>query len=142
MTLAAKSCPKKIAGLIGLAATADFGNSLYKNLSKINKIEIKNNGKTKYSSYGFSYTLSKKFFVEAKKNNILNKKFKFKKPIILIHGMKDEVVNSNMPKKFMKMTNSKNVQIIYLKSSDHRLSKKTDLLVINNAINNILSLIY
>jgi hypothetical protein len=32
-----------------------------------------------------------------------------------------------------------NVQIIYLKSSDHRLSKPEDLLVINNAIDNIRS---
>jgi len=142
MTLAAKSYPKKIAGLIGLAATSDFGSSLYNNLSSKNKNEIKKKGKTKYFSYGFSYTLTEKFFIEAKKNNILNKTFKFKKPIILIQGLKDEVVHSSMPKKFMKMTNSENVQILYLKSSDHRLSQKTDLLVINNAICNILSLIY
>ena len=141
MTLAAKSCSKKIAGLIGLAATADFGSSLYNNLSTKNKNEIKKIDKTKYFSYGFSYTLTKKFFIEAKKNNILNKTFKFKKPFILIQGMKDEIVHPDMPKKIMKITSGENVQILYLKSSDHRLSKPTDLLVINNAISNILSLI-
>ena len=141
MTLAAKSLPNKITGLIGLAATSDFGNSLYNNLSTKNKNEIKKRGKTKYISYGFSYILTKKFFIEAKKNNILNKTFKFKKPVILIQGMKDEVVHSDIPKKIMKITSAENVQILYLKSSDHRLSKPTDLLAINNAIGNILSLI-
>ena len=141
MTLAAKFYPKKVAGLIGLAATADFGNSLYENLSIKNKNEIKKKGKTKYSSYGFSYTLTKKFFIEAKKNNILNKKFKFNKPLILIQGLKDEVVHPDMAKKIMGITSGKNVQILYLKSSDHRLSKPTDLLVINNAIGNVVSLI-
>ena len=46
-----------------------------------------------------------------------------------------------MPKKIMNNTSGNNIQIIYLKSSDHRLSKPTDLLVINGAIGNIVSLI-
>ena len=141
MTLAAKTRPNKIAGLIGLAAAADFGKNFYNNLSKKNKREIKKNGITKISSNGLSYFLKSKFFTEAKKNNILNQPFKFKKPFILIHGLKDDVVSHNMPKKIMNNTSGNNIQIIYLKSSDHRLSKPTDLLVINNAIGNIVSLI-
>ena len=141
MTLAAKARPKKIAGLIGLAATTDFGKNFYDNLSKKNKKEIKKNGITKIISNGFSYFLKSKFFTEAKKNNILNRPFKFKKPFILIHGLKDDIVSHDMPKKIMNNTSGNNIQIIYLKSSDHRLSKPTDLLVINNAISNIVSLI-
>ena len=141
MMLAAKKRPKKIAGLIGLAAATDFGNSLYKSLSIKNKNEIKLKGFTKYNSNGFSYILTKKFFKDAKKNNILNKPFNFKKPLILIHGMKDEVVSIEMPKKIMKLAKSKNIQIIYLKSSDHRLSKNSDLRIINSTVDNIRSLI-
>ena len=88
MCLAAKARPKRIAGLIGLAAATDFGNNLYNDLSVKNKKELKIKGFTKYTSYEFSYTLTKKFFIDAKKNNILQKPFKFNKPIILIHGMK------------------------------------------------------
>ena len=141
MTLAAKARPKKIAGLIGLAAATDFGKNFYNNLSKKNKKEIKKNGITKITSNGLSYFLKSKFFIEAKKNNILNKPFKFKKPFILIHGLKDDIVSHDMPKKIMNITTGNNIQIIYLKSSDHRLSKPTDLLIINNAIGNIVSLI-
>ena len=141
MILAAKARPKKIAGLIGLSAAVDFGYSLHKSLSLKNKNEIKNKGFTKCSSREFSYILTKKFFINAKKNNILGKTFKFKKPFILIHGIKDKVVSVAMPKKIMRITAGNDVQIHFLKSSDHRLSSKKDLLTINNAINSVLSAI-
>jgi len=73
--LAAKARPIKIAGLLGLAAASDFGNDLYKKLSLKNKTEIKKYGHTKYNSNGFHYTIVKKFFIEANKNNILKKPF-------------------------------------------------------------------
>jgi esterase/lipase len=141
MILAAKARPKKIVGLIGLSAAADFGYSLHASLSLKNKNEIKNKGFTRYSSNEFSYILTKKFFINAKKNNILGKPFKFTKPFILIHGIKDKVVSVAMPKKIMGITTSNDVQIHFLKSSDHRLSSKKDLLTINNAINLVLSAI-
>ena len=141
MILAAKARPKKIAGLIGLSAATDFGYSLHKSLSLKNKNEIKNKGFTRCSSHKFSYILTKKFFINAKKNNILGKPFKFTKPFILIHGIKDKVVSVAMPKKIMGITTGNDVQIHFLKSSDHRLSSKKDLLTINNAINRVLSAI-
>ena len=137
MTLTAKARPGRIIGLIGLAAAIDFGKNFYNNLNKKNKNEIKRNGITKISSQGFSYFLKSKFFTEAKKNNILTKPFRYKKPLILIHGLKDDIVSPDMPKKIMNNTSGNNVQIIYLKSSDHRLSKPEDLTTINSAIDSI-----
>ena len=141
MTLVAKYRYKKIAGLIGLAATLDFSEDLYKKLSAKNKEDIKQKGFTKYNSFGFSYILTRKFFTEAKKNNLLKKSIKYKKPLTLIHGLEDDVVKLEMPKKIMKIITGKNVSIIYLKTGDHRLSKKHDLLVINNSIDGIRSLL-
>jgi hypothetical protein len=43
-----------------------------------------------------------------------------------------------MPRKIKNITTGNNVRIIYLKSSDHRLSKPEDLSIINNAIDSIL----
>jgi len=141
MILAAKARPKKIAGLIGLSAAVDFGYSLHKSLSLKNKNEIKHKGFTRCFSHEFSYILTKKFFINAKKNNILSKPFRFNKPFILIHGIRDEVVSVAVPKKIMGITTGNDVQIHFLKSSNHRLSSKKDLLTINNAINLVLSAI-
>ena len=137
MILAAKARPNRIAGLIGLAAVSDFGKNLYGKLNQKNRNDIKKKGITKYSSYGFSYFLTSRFFSDAKKNNILDKIFTYKKPLILIHGLKDAVVSKDIPIKIMNQTSGRNVQIIYIKSSDHRLSKANDLRVINSAIDNI-----
>ena len=134
MMLAAKARPKRIKGMIGLAAAPDFGKDLYNGLNKKNKREINSKGITKYSSYGFSYYLTKKFFIEAEKNRVLQKPFRFTKPLILIHGLKDKVVNEDIPRKILKKVTGKNVNIIYLKESDHRLSSEIDLKIIKKSI--------
>ncbi len=141
MMLAAKSRQKKVCGLLGLAAATDFGANMYSNLSKKSKNEIKFKGFTKVKSYDFSYILTKNFFIDAKKNNILNKPFRFNKPFILIHGIKDDVVNYKMPQKIMNKTTSNAIQVHYLKSSDHRLSSQKDLKCIIKAIDTIRILI-
>ena len=134
MMLAAKARPQRIKGLIGLAAAPDFGKDLYKVLNKKNKKEISTKGITKYTSYGFSYYLTKKFFIEAEKNRVLKKPFRFSKPMVLIHGLKDNVVKEDVPRNILKKVTGKNVNIIYLKESDHRLSSLTDLTIIKESI--------
>ncbi|MDC0058181.1 alpha/beta hydrolase [Pelagibacteraceae bacterium] len=134
MMLAVKARPQRIKGMIGLAAAPDFGKDLYKNLNKKNKKEITTKGITKYTSYGFSYYLTKKFFIEAEKNRVLKKQLRFTKPLVLIHGLKDNVVKEDVPMKILKNVTSKNVNIIYIKESDHRLSTKTDLKMIIQSI--------
>ena len=141
MMLAAKARPQRIKGMIGLAAAPDFGKDLYNSLNKKNKKEISTKGITKYTSYGFSYYLTKKFFIEAEKNRVLNNSFRFTKPLVLIHGLKDNVVKEDVPRKILKKITGKNVNIIYLKESDHRLSSDTDLKVIINSISYIKSII-
>jgi len=126
MMLAARSRPSRIKGMIGLAAAPDFGDNFYNNLSIKNKKEIKNKGIIKYSSFGFSYFIKKNFFIDAKKNKVLNKPYRYNKPLILIHGLNDKVVSPQITKKILKKITSKKIQIFYLKNSDHRLSTKKD----------------
>ncbi len=141
MLLAAKSKKRKISGLIGLASAADFGKDLFNSLSLKNKQDIKTKGITKYTYKGFAYYLTKEFFIHCKKNKILNKKINFNKPVILIHGNKDNIVKETMPIKIMKKLSSQNVQIKFLKSSDHSLSKSSDLINIKSSLDNIRELI-
>ena len=134
MMLAARVRPSRVKGMIGLAAAPDFGDNLYNNLTIKNKREINNKGIIKYSSFGFSYFIRKNFFIDARKNKVLNKLYKYNKPLILIHGLNDNVVSSKVPKKILKKVTSKKIQIILLKNSDHRLSSKKDLQTLMSAI--------
>ena len=54
--------------------------------------------------------------------------------MVLIHGLKDIVVKEDVPRKILKKVTGKNVNIIYLKESDHRLSSLTDLTIIKESI--------
>ena len=137
MMLAAKARPQRIKGMIGLAAAPDFGKDLFIALSKKNKKEIQKKGITKYTSYGFGYYLTKNFFIEAEKNRVLKKPFRYSKPLILIHGLKDSVVKEDIPRNILNKVTGKNVNIIYLKESDHRLSNETDLEMITQSIDYI-----
>ena len=60
--------------------------------------------------------------------------------IVLIHGLKDNVVKEGVPRKILKKITGKNVNIIYLKESDHRLSSETDLRMITQSIDYIRSI--
>ena len=138
MFLAAKARPKKITGLIGLAAAPDYIDEFYKKLPLKKKQEMKKRGIIKYSSYGFSYLIKKKYIVDGRKNKILNKEFKWNKPLILIQGLKDNVVTPDVPEKIVKKIKGKQIQIKLLKNSDHRLSDPFDLKIMNDSIQSII----
>ena len=95
-------------------------------------------GIIKYSSYGFSYFIKKKYIDDGKKNKILNKEFKWNKPLILIQGLKDNVVTPDIPEKIVKRIKGNQMQIKLLKNSDHRLSEPFDLKIINESIDSVI----
>ena len=139
MFLAAKVRSSRIAGLVGLAAAPDYIDGFYKKLPIKKKQEINKKGIIRYSSYGFSYLIKKKYIVDGKKNKILTKEFKWNKPLILIQGLKDNVVTPDIPQKIVKKVKGNQIQIKLLKNSDHRLSEPFDLKVINESIFFIIS---
>ncbi len=138
MFLAAKARPSRITGMVGLAAAPDYTDGFYNNLPVKKKRELNKKGVINYSSYGFSYLIKKKYIIDGRKNKILNKEFKWNKPLILIQGLKDNVVKPNVPEKFIKKIKGNQIQIKLLKNSDHRLSEPFDLKVINESIDSIL----
>ena len=134
MFLAAKARPSRVKGMVGLAAAPDYIDGFYNNLSSKEKVQLNKQGFIRYSSYGFSYIVRKKYIIEGRKNKILNKEFKWSKPLVLIQGLKDNVVKPDIPEKIVKNVKGSQVQIKLLKNSDHRLSEPFDLKVINESI--------
>ena len=138
MFLAAKARSSRVAGMIGLAAAPDYIEGFYNDLSNKKKEELNKKGFIKYSSYGFSYIVKKKYIIDGRKNKILKKEFKWNKPLILIQGLKDNVVNPYIPEKIAKKVKGNQIQIKLLKNSDHRLSEPFDLKVINESITSVI----
>ena len=51
----------------------------------------------------FTYPITKQLILDGRKNKVLNKKINLDIPIILLHGLKDEVVPLKISMKIMKI---------------------------------------
>ena len=123
--------PKKIKGILTIAAAPDFTKKLWKNhLSKAQKEKIIKNGfiiiPSDYDNEG--YTITKKIIDSGNKNLILGpKSLDIKIPLRLIHGDKDEDVSWKESLKIFNKCKSLNAELILIKNGDHRLSNKQQL---------------
>ena len=123
--------PKKIKGIITIAAAPDFTKRLWKNhLSKAQKEKIIKNGfiiiPSDYDNEG--YIITKKIIDSGNKNLILGSKtLEIKSPLRLIHGDKDKDVHWKESLKIFNKCKSLNAELILIKNGDHRLSNKQQL---------------
>ena len=72
-----------------------------------------------------------------RKNKILNKKFKSKIHVTMIHGNKDEVVPVIYSRKVLKLFDKAKKKLIIIKNGDHSLSNKKNLKKITLELNKI-----
>lgn len=142
MMLAARARIKRISGLLGIAAAPDFTADIYNSFTKKNKSEIKNKGLTTIGTREYSERniITKKLINDGKKNQILKKTFKLNKPMILVHGMKDDVVPISTPFKIMNKVSGSNIQIKLVKGSGHRLSSWYDINIILKSLSELLNI--
>ena len=119
---------KKIKGFIGISYAPEFLEELmWKKFSKKIKkiIRKKNFYNLKYS--GFNYPLTKQLIFDGKKNKVLNNSINLNIPIVLFHGLKDEVVPLRFSKKILKNCKKATKKLIKIKNGNHSLSRKIDL---------------
>ena len=82
-----------------------------------------------------------KIFVENSVNMELNtsKPLEIKCPVKIIHGVQDDTVPYEDSIKVMKMISNDNVELIYQKSGDHRLSSDSSLELILRSLDDMLA---
>ena len=131
---------KKIKGFIGIASAPEFLEELMwkKFNKKIKKIIIKK--KIYHLEYGdYTYPLTKQLIFNGRKNKVLNKKINARIPVVLFHGLNDEVVPIKFSKKILKIFIKAEKKIIIIKKGNHSLSAKVNLKRICKELNNIIS---
>ena len=117
---------KKIRGFIGIGSAPEFLEKLMWNKfsKKIKKIITEK--KIYHMEHGeYTYPLSRQLFLDGKKNKVLNKKLKIKKPIVMFHGEKDDVVPTHFSKKILNIFPKAKKKLFIIKGGDHSLSKKS-----------------
>ena len=131
---------KKIVGFIGIASAPNFLEELmWKKFDKKTKETLKKE-KIFYLKHGeYTYPLTLQLIKDGKRNKITNRKIVTNIPVILFHGLKDDVVPKKYSKKIYKKFKTMNKKLIKIKNGDHSLSRKNDLNKICKELNNIIS---
>jgi len=130
------SFKNQIKGFIGIASAPEFLEELmWKKFSKkIKNIIMKK--KIYYLKHGnFTYPLTKQLILDGRKNKVLNNKINLKIPMILFHGLKDEVVPLRISKKILRICSKSSKKLVTIKNGDHSLSRKSDLKKICKELN-------
>ena len=131
---------KKIVGFIGIASAPNFLEELmWKKFDKKTKETLKKE-KIFYLKHGeFTYPLTLQLIKDGKRNKISSKKIVTNIPVVLFHGLKDDVVPKKYSKEIYKKFKTMNKKLIKIKNGDHSLSRKSDLNKICKELNNIIS---
>jgi uncharacterized protein len=87
--------------------------------------DIKKKGKCTFKIFGKEVTITKKFFDDAESHSIYQVLKKSKKPLLIIHGEKDEIIDVDNARKLYFFANEpKDIRII--KGGDHMFTKRLE----------------
>ncbi len=122
--------PRRIAGIIGIAAAPDFTERLmWEKLTEWQKQEVLSQGRTMMqSSMGTPYPITRAFIEEARAHLLLDySEIPVYCPVRLLHGIKDVDVPWEISLALNEKIASQDVKTILIENGDHRLSEPADI---------------
>jgi len=131
---------KQISGFIGIASAPEFLEKLmWKKFSKKIKNIIMKKNIYNLEHGNFTYPITKQLILDGRKNKVLNNKINLNIPMVLFHGLKDDVVPINISKEIFRICKKSKKKLIKIKNADHSMSRKSDLKKICTALHYIVS---
>ncbi len=134
--LLALNKPERIKGLILLAPAPDFSEDIYNNeFGEEERRHLDQKGMIyRASSYGDPYPLTKQLFEDGKKNLLLTGRIVLPMAVRIIHGKKDADVPWEKSVTLMDKLRSPDYKAIWVNDGDHRLSRDSDLKLIDETV--------
>jgi len=130
MLLTALARPKRVAGLVGIAAAADFATRLMTTrFDAAQREALERDGRVAVpSAYSPEPTIfTKQLIDEARTHELLNAPIPLSIPVRLIHGTADPDVPFQLSLEIAEKLTSNDVEVLLVKDGDHRLSSERDL---------------
>ncbi len=130
MLLAALARPERIAGLVGTAAAPDFTEDLIQGeFSAEQKQQLESQGFAEIPNCydGEPYKITQALLDEGRDHLLLRSEIPLDCPVRLIHGTSDEDVPWQTSQKIADRLRSTDVEVLFVKNGDHRLSEPRDL---------------
>ena len=138
--LSAVKFPNKVKGMLGFAAAPDFLKYFIdKCFNEEYKMQLEKDGKVVFPTNDFSYVITKGMIESAYPNLLLDKEsIPFDGKVRLIQGMKDAALDWRTAIAISNKITSKDVNVILLKESNHRLSNDVDVVEIRKVLDDFL----
>lgn len=139
--LAAMARPELIRGLVGVASSPDFTQTLYhERLTSEQRRQLDRDG---YISQPSEYRdepviITQKLIEDGKKHQLLHREsLDLNIPVCLIHGKKDSDVSWKKSEKLHQMIGEMNSNLVLVPDGQHRLSREKDLALIDKYVQKI-----
>jgi pimeloyl-ACP methyl ester carboxylesterase len=129
MLLAALARPRRIAGLVGIAAAPDFTEALmWAELSPAAREQLLRTGQwLEPSRYGPDLPITRRLIEEGRRHLLLDAPVAIAAPVRLLHGMADPDVPWRWALRIAERLTGADVVVTLIKDGDHRLSRPEDL---------------
>ncbi len=130
MLLVALSRPRRLCGLVGLAAAPDFTARLRHNLTGEQRRQLEHSGYADLPNCyddGQPYRIGQHMLEEGEQHLLLGGEIPLDLPVRLIHGQRDEDVPWELSLELADRLRSADVEVQLVKNGDHRLSEAPDL---------------
>ncbi len=137
MLILALARPKRIAGLIGIAAAPDFSQDLWLGLSEEQRETVHRDGAIELSDDGQPYQVTRAFFDDGRQHLMLRAPLAITCPVRLLQGMQDTAVPWSTAVTLADRLEGTDIALTMIKDGDHRLSRDQDLARLGAAIDEL-----
>lgn len=139
--LIALARPDRVAGLLGIAAAPDFTEDLVRpRLTEAQRAALDREGTiTVPSDYGEPMVFSAKLLDDGALNLVLRGPIAYGGPARLLHGMADPDIPHATSLRLAERLESRDVRVTLVKDGDHRLSRPSDLVLLGQQLDELVS---
>lgn len=131
MCILAEKYPDRVKGLIGIAAAPDFTESIYNSLDE-NGLKLLNEKKyLAINRYEEELRITKNLLDDGKNNLILNRSLKLNIPVVLMHGIADDIVSYGKSIELAEKIDAEDVTVILVKGADHNMKDTSSLEILS-----------
>jgi len=138
--LCALARTERVAGVIGIAAAPDFtGRLMWDSMMPAEREILRRDGVLHVpSQYGDPTPITWRLIEDGPMHFVLNRPLELGCPIRLLHGQADPDVPWELALRIAECVTSSDVEVILVKSGDHRLSRPVDLSLLTRTIGALL----